>query len=536
MSTSPTNIIFLWHMHQPFYKFPQKRFYFLPWVRLHGTKDYYGMARLVKKFNKVKVTFNFSGILLNQLLDYIDNNAEDYYSILTLKNPRYLTRKEKSFIIERFFSVNFERFIRPNKRYLQLYQKKLTPKSQFSSQEIQDLQVLFNLCWFHPYTIKEDKNLKNLIDKEKSYTQEDKEYIIKKQYIILSQIIPLYKKLLREGRIEISLTPYAHPILPLIYDTEIIEEFPYLEKPAVRFSYPNDCRWHIDKSQEIFKKIFDRKIKGSWPAEGGISADVAKLYEEKKFNWILLDEGILFKSLTTDYVSRDLIEKQRHLIYRGYKYRDLNLLFRDRNLSDAISFIYQGWDDPVFAANDLLEHFRRIHYHTSSMFKERVITIAMDGENAWEYYKNNGVEFLETVYSCLEKSQFFTTTTPSRFCTKQVAEKLEKISSGSWINSDFSVWIGSKKNNFNWYILKKLRDLIDKRKGENLDKIKEYFYILEGSDWNWWNTFEDVNGDFRKIFLSYVKEIYRLLNKRVPSYIKNEGGKIAMGKDEKPKE
>jgi len=519
MKEKPTEVIFLWHMHQPCYRVPGLNYYILPWVRLHGVKDYYGMARILSRFDKVKSVFNFSGILLEQIMDYADNKAKDYYGILTLKKPEYLTKKEKKFIIDRFFSLNFERFVQPNKRYYQLYHKKMA-KSRFSSQDIRDLQVIFNMSWFHPFTIKENKHLKELIQKGKDYTEDDKEYIMHKQYDILAKIVPLYKNLLKEKRIEISLTPYAHPIMPLIYDTDILKEFSYLKKPLLRFSYPEDCEWHLVKSQSIFKNMFGCPAAGSWPSEGSVSEAVAGVYADKDFDWIGADEGILFKSLTTEFVPYDLIKNQRHIIYRPYNFKGLNIFFRDRNLSDAISFIYQSWDDPVFAANDLLEHFKRIHYYTQGILKDRVISIIMDGENAWEYYKNNGVEFLETVYSALEKGRILSSTTPSEFIAKHDAKKLERLSPGSWINSDFGVWAGSKENNHNWYVLKRVREQIDKVKDKSIkNRLMERFYMLEGSDWNWWNTFEEPTGEFKKIFISYAKDIYKILGKKPPSYI-----------------
>ncbi|MCM8773486.1 MAG: glycoside hydrolase family 57 protein [Candidatus Omnitrophica bacterium] len=520
MKYTKTKVIFLWHMHQPYYKLPNSKYYILPWVRLHGIKDYYGMAKFLEQFDKVKVTFNFSGILLHQILDYTENKTQDYYGLLSLKKPTSLTKKEKNFIIDRFFSVNFERFIRSNTRYIQLYQKK-SIKANFSYQDILDLQAIYNLCWFHPITIKEDKNLQELIKKGRDYTQDDKEYIINKQYQILSLILPLYRKLLDKGRIELSLTPYMHPIMPLIYDNDVLKEFPYLKKPLVRFSYPKDCIWHIVRSKEIFNKVFSKDIKGSWPSEGSISQDVAKLYTKQGFNWIGADEGILFKSLVSEFVPYDTIKTQRHLIYKPYSFNGLNIFFRDRNLSDTISFVYEGWEDTVLAANDLLEHFKRIHYYAKDMVKNRVITIIMDGENAWEYYKNNGLEFLEVVYSGLENSDILSSTTPTEFLLDSPSKPLKKLSSGSWINTDFGVWIGSKSNNNNWVILKKLRDWIDTCKDKNIkEKALEYFYIIEGSDWNWWNTFEENTGDFKKIFFSYVKEICRLLGKDFSSLVK----------------
>lgn len=508
-------------MHQPCYKSPYKDYYLLPWVRLHAVKDYYGMAKTVEKFDSVKVTFNFSGILLEQLLDYVDNRAEDIYGILTLKDPDHLKKEEKDFIVDRFFSINFDKFIRPNRRYLQLYNKKLSKHLKFTCEDIGDLQALFNLCWFHPYTLKKDKNLRGLIHKDKNYSLEDKKYIIERQYDIISQIPALYRRLAEQGKVELTVTPYHHPIMPLVYDTDVLKESPYLKRPVSRFSSPQDCWWHLEQAKNVFQRAFGFLPQGSWPSEGSVSEDVLSIYERAGFKWVGTDEAVLFKSLTTDYVSYDMIKNQRHIIYRPYNFKGVNIFFRDRNLSDAMSFTYQGWEDPVFAANDLLEHFKRTHHYVSNIFKERIITIIMDGENAWEYYKNCGVDFLETIYGALEKSSNLSSTTPSEFLKHTEVKRLERVSSGSWINGDFGVWIGSKTNNIYWHILRTIKDLIDKSKLELEDsqKVKKYFYLIEGSDWYWWNTFEDIHGEFRNIFFSYVEEIYKILDRKLPSYI-----------------
>ncbi len=521
MKTPPTPVIFVWHMHQPYYKVPGRDYYLLPWVRLHGVKDYYGMAYLLDKFNKVKVTFNFSGVLLNQIIDYVQNDTKDYYEILSEKRPSDLSSRECSFITSRFFSVNFERYIRPHRRYAQLYQKHALSKKKLSDRDIQDLQVLFNLCWFHPLTVKHDKHLREIIGKGRYFTADDKAYVLALQRKILKKIIPLYKKLLGEGRIEVSITPYAHPILPLISDTDVVRNFSYLRVPAVRFSHPEDCRWHIRKAQDVFKRIFSREVRGSWPSEGAVSEEVVRLYRKEHLHWIATDEEILFKSLTSDFISYDLIKKQRDIIYRPYKFDGVNIFFRDRNLSDAISFIYQSWDDPLFAARDFLEHCRKIHYYTRDISGKRCITIVMDGENAWEYYKNNGMDFLTTIYKEMEKAKFVSSSTPSEFLKRVRAKPLKRLACGSWINGDLGVWIGSDENNHSWEILKKTRDAIVNFGGPEEDKKKmwEYFYMAEGSDWNWWNTFEDKMEDFKKIFLSYIIEIFKLLGKSPKSGI-----------------
>jgi len=518
-----TDVVFIWHMHQPFYKVPDRKEYILPWVRLHGIKDYYGMAKTIDKFKEAKATFNFSGVLIYQLLDYVNNGARDYYEILTLKKPKGLKRCEKDFIVDRFFSINFERHIRSNNRYLQLHQKKAAGK-KFTTQDIMDLQVIFNLAWFHPYTIKADKTLKGLIKKGKDFTQEEKEWVIKKQREILALIFPLYKKLIKNKKIEVSLTPYSHPIMPLVYDTDILKEFPHFKKPALRFSYPKDCYWHLQEAKKYFKQAFDLDVDGSWPSEGSVSEEVARVYKDEKFKWIGADEGILFRSLMTEFVSYDMIKDQRHIIYRPYNFKGVNVFFRDRNLSDTIGFVYQGWDDSKFAANDLIEHFKRTHSYIKGMSKQRSINIIMDGENAWEYYKNCGVDFLEALYSGIEKSDVLRMNTPSVFLQEHAfkTRKLERLAPGSWINSDFGVWVGSKENNRNWDILKRIRNAIDThaKDKQKREQALECFHIIEGSDWNWWNTFEDVDGDFSKIFLAYVKKIYDIIGRTPPSFLR----------------
>jgi len=500
-------------MHQPYYKHPDENYYVLPWVRLHAVKDYYGMAKTVEKFEKIKVAFNFSGILLHQLFDYVNNRAEDYYSMLSLRDAQHLDKKEKDFIVRRFFSINFERFILNNRRYHQLYNKKMSSPQRFDAQEISDIMALFNLCWFHPYTIRNDKNLKDLIRKGRYYTTDDRAYIINKQYEVISEIFPLYRKLVKENKVELTVTPYHHPIMPLIYDTDILKDTPYLKMPAHRFSLPSDCRWHLQKSKELFKDIFGKFPQGSWPSEGSVSEPVCDIYAQEKFDWIATDEAILFKSLAGPSVSYDMIKQQRRLIYHPYKFKDISIFFRDRNLSDAISFTYQGWEDPVFAANDLLEHFKKTHYHLKGIFKENVISIIMDGENAWEYYKNNAVEFLETIYSALEKSSILSSTLPSEFLAGFEPKNLDRLASGSWINGDFGVWIGSEKNNSYWQLLNQIKALFKKHhvESDKLNMAKDYFHLIEGSDWFWWNTFEDIEGEFKKIFFSYVEKIYSLL-------------------------
>ncbi len=512
-----TRIIFLWHMHQPYYRKAKAGNYFLPWVRLHAVKDYYGFARLFSNFS-LKANFNFSGVLLSQIYDYAVNNAGDDYLELSKIPARDLSGRQKKFIIERFFTVNPRQMIEPYRRYRQLYSKYLNRDfKSFSPQDIFDLQVYFNLVWFHGLTIKQDKNLRAIIKKGRDFNSSDKEYIFAKQYEVIKKIIPLYSSLARAGRIEISITPYYHPILPLVCDTDIVKEFSYLKVPAARFSYPQEAVWHIEQAVEEAEKVFGVKPQGSWPSEGSVSEEVIRIYSRQGFNWVMTDEDILFKSLASFNVPLDLMQRQRHIIYQPYKFSGVNILFRDRNLSDAIGFNYHHWPDQKNAALDLISHFKRINDYAGKIYKNRAVVIAMDGENAWEYYPDNGREFLETLYSGIEKQPFIKSSTAAEFINSCSVKNLQRLAPGSWINGDFGVWAGSGLNNRNWELLAKIKKALDRKKlpDKQQEKARHFLRIIEGSDWNWWNTFEDKNKDFFNIFASYVRELSRILGLKI---------------------
>ena len=516
MSKTPTQVLFLWHMHQPYYKRANDSLYYLPWTRLHGIKDYFGFVYFLSKFEKIKATFNFSPTGLEQIVDYSTRKASDRFLELTKKNPKDLTSNEKTFILKRFFSVNKERFINPYPRYLELFEKARKQKIKyFTDQEIRDIQLYFNLVWFHFTTIEEDKNLQELIKKSHGFSESDKKYVIDKQYDVLSMIIPLYKDLVASKRIEICISPYYHPILPLLCDTNIVHVHNQTA-PRIRFHHPEEAFWHLKEGKDRTQQILNTKITGSWPSEGSVSPQVLKLYEELEFKWIATDEEILFNTLR---LTRKNLTKNipRDIIYQPYYFDDLIVFFRDKNLSNAISFTYHYWQDLNAAAQDLINHFHNIHKHTRSIYKKRMVLIAMDGENAWEYYHNNAKDFFTSLYSSLEKHSHLKTQTISSFIRNSDFKTIEEpIWPGSWINANFGVWSGSRENNRNWEILARIKNALDKKRNmlapRKLEQAISYLRIIEGSDWNWWNTFDDISGDFGKLFLSYVKALSRILN------------------------
>ncbi|MCX5685900.1 MAG: glycoside hydrolase, partial [Candidatus Omnitrophica bacterium] len=325
-------VAFLWHMHQPFYKDPLAGKYLLPWVRLHGVKDYYPMAALVEDFD-VKATFNLVPSLVEQINDYTENDATDIFQDLTAKKASSLTFGDKVDLLNSFFKVNFKHFIEPNPRYSELLIKKgMKPllgsalKSvvkSFSDRDFLDLQALFNMSWFHSISLDDDINLKDLAEKEKHYTEEDKEYILAKQKEILAQIIPLYRRLQEKGRIEITTTPVYHPILPLICDTSVSRiSSPGITLPKKRFRHPEDAAWQIEEAIKYHTEQFGSPPRGMWPSEGSVSDEVLDLLIAKGIDWVATDEDILFNSLSSyDRKYKGISLFDRRIIYSPYEFK-----------------------------------------------------------------------------------------------------------------------------------------------------------------------------------------------------------------------
>ncbi len=542
-------VAFLWHMHQPFYKDDLSGKYLMPWVRFHGVKDYFPMAALLEDFENVRVTFNMVPVLMEQLNDYVQNGASDILLDLTLKKASSLTYGDKAMMMAHFFKLNFNRFIEPNTRYAELFVKKgaraltaSTLKSvlrKYSAGDLLDLQVLFNLAWFHSISIDEDVNLKELVEKNRGYNEDDKEYVIFKQREILSQILPLYKRLQDEGRIEVSTSPYYHPILPLLCDTSIAGiSSPDIELPRKRFSHPEDARWQLEEAIKYYTEQFGRPPRGMWPSEGSVSDDALDLMMSLGIEWAATDEDILFNSLSLyDKNYKGITCFDRRILYQPYKLkrnsRSINMIFRDKNLSDIISFNYNAWDQKDAAA-DLMDHFRKISEGLKRHTDRQLVTIIMDGENAWEYFEDNGRTFFETLYTSLDKNDVVDSTTISAFLDKEPPkESISRVFPASWINHNFEIWIGQEQDNESWDYLSRVRkDLVKftkelQKKGESvkpdIQKAWREFYIAEGSDWNWWYTGSLRSGGdnpFDELYRAHLINIYRILKKPIPDFLK----------------
>jgi len=532
MTDNPLYIAFLWHMHQPYYKDPFTGKYRLPWVRLHGTKDYLDMAEILEDFPEVRQTFNLVPSLLEQLRDYTENNATDIYMELTLKNPNDLTDADKIFMLENFFLANWDNMIRPFPRYYELLVKRglrfikaelSRTIKYFTPEEFLDLQVLFNLSWIDPIYRQKDPFLSGLAQKGKGYTEDEKKLLMEKQIEILRKIIPKYKELSEKGQIELSVSPFYHPILPLLWDTDLSKiAMPHAHLPQKRFSRPEDAVRQIKNAIEYFEKVFGHKPVGMWPSEGSVCEDVLRAVNAEGIKWVATDEEILANSLGVrlrDFTG-SITEPPR--FYRPYSYSDVSIIFRDHKLSDLIGFVYSGME-PKDAAEDLINRLLNIR---SSLPQDRpwIVPIILDGENAWEHFRNDGRDFLRHLYERLSNEKNLKAVTVSEFLNHDSGEKLGRLHAGSWINANYSIWIGHEEDNIAWDYLTDTRTDLQIFSEQIPDKpvndAWKALYVAEGSDWNWWYGDEhqtETQEEFDELFRLNLMKVYKAIGKEVPS-------------------
>ena len=501
-------------MHQPYYKNLLTQESDLPWVRLHGVKDYLDMVQILEKFPKIKQTFNVVPSLFEQIEDYNEGKVVDKYLELTKKPASQLTKSDKEFILQNFFSINRNRVIAILPRYYQLLSKK-QQNEEFSTQDYLDLQVCFNLAWIDPSFRQSIPELKKVVLKERFFNEEDKQIVLDKQLFILKEIIPTYRLYQQNNQIEVSVTPYYHPILPLLCSTNIAKEAnKKTVLPKEEFNYPLDAKNQIDSAVEFYQKRFTTPPRGMWPSEEGVSEHILPFIIESGIKWIVTDEAILFKSLGKKKRDTKLLY-QPHLLKR--EEGELNIVFRDRNLSDLLGFVYHEMKE-TNAVNNFMVHLENIN----NVFKGRdiLVTIAMDGENAWEFYRNDGHDFLELFYQRISDCDFIKTTTISEYLkTNPAKSRINRLSAGSWIYGEFGKWIGNPYKVKAWEWLAEARKALKETKNPS-DLAWKQIHILEGSDWFWWYG-EDPDGSFDRLFRLHLTNLYTLINHEAPNYLKD---------------
>ncbi len=509
----PVKIAFLWHQHQPFYLADGE--FILPWVRFHAVKDYLEMLLIQKHYPKIKQTFNIVPSLFKQIKLYLAG-TKDRVQVLSTIPAVSLNSIQKQEILNQFFVCNLQNMISPYPRYLELYNK-CKSNDNFTSQDFLDLQVWYNLTWFGIEIRNRDKQISNLFDKI-NFTEKDKLFVLAKHLEIMAEVLPTFKSMLLDGNIDISVTPYYHPILPLIIDTNVYHESsPDRYLPFNRFAFPQDAKSQMQKSIEFYIDSFGRKPKGVWSSEGSLSEKTIDMFAELGFDWSASDEKLLFNS-------KQIKAEEKFRIFNFNN--KLNLFFRDTELADKIGFDYSN-RLPSDACDDFIDSIlAKRNQMSDEELDSSVVSIILDGENCWEFYKNNGNDFLHCLYKQISESELIETVTFSEATETNNKLELNSLKAGSWINANLDIWIGHQEDRLAWDILFDARTLFEaKRNSLNktlCSEILELIYICEGSDWFWWfgNEFRAPNRkDFDILFRKNISKIYKLLEATLPKVL-----------------
>ncbi|MEO8418886.1 MAG: glycoside hydrolase family 57 protein [Methylophilaceae bacterium] len=536
-----------WHMHQPDYRDTLSGEYVLPWTYLHAIKDYTDMAFHLEENPKARVTFNFVPVLLDQLEDYSDqfktgNMRDPLLALLAEKELEHIPTKQRRLIIESGFKSHHEKMLAPFAHYQRLHNIYSSLASEgetafkyLSGQYMADLLVWYHLAWTGESVRRESKLVQSLMEKGCQFTLKDRLDLFELIGELIDGLIPRYKKLQETGQIELSTTPYYHPILPLLLDFKCTRDaMPYAPLPHCG-QYPGGrarAQAHIEAAQTSHNKRFGEVPSGMWPAEGGVSHAALSLMAEHGVKWAATGEGVLTNSLYKSFDSLDLQPRHEYL-YKPYRVTDGNhaivCFFRDDNLSDKIGFEYAKWHSNV-AVKDFIQALENIHAASTSETGS-VVSIILDGENAWEYYPYNGYYFLTELYEALtnhpdiEMATFSDIVAQSTTSTATAMETLPAIAAGSWVYGSFSTWIGSTEKNLGWDLLCQAKKKYDEvmqtgvLSSEECEACERQLAICEGSDWFWW--FGDYNSavsvdSFDRLYRRNLSNLYHLLNLPVP--------------------
>jgi alpha-amylase/alpha-mannosidase (GH57 family) len=492
-SLAPVDLVLLWHHHQPDYRRPTDGRSVLPWARLHAGKDYLDMARHLDRHPGVRATFNLVPSLVDQIEGVERGEPDDLFELLA-RPPSTLSTAERATVAWRCTHVPpraVERW--PALRALRERAAGARADARtvrgavgggLGDRDLIALEIWFLLAWVDPMFHGEPEAAGALADPER-WSERERDGLIALHRRLAAQVIPAYRALAERGRIELSTSPYHHPILPLLVDLASARRArPQIALPAERLAAPEDARRQIERALERHAAAFGARPAGMWPSEGSVSPEAVALAAAAGVRWMASDEGVLFASLPDG--GRD-----RGALYRPWRLAtadgEVTLFFRDRALSDRIGFVYQRWDEREAAA-DFIAHLRRIARDHAGATPP-VVSVILDGENCWEHYRDDGDPFLDALYGALEAAPDIRTRTPSDLLGDPArAGVLARLHSGSWIDADFHIWIGHPEKNRAWEAVARARRALVEA-GTTPESAPVAWQALdraEGSDWFWW--------------------------------------------------
>lgn len=492
-------------MHQPDYR-DEFGIIQMPWVFLHAIKDYYDMPWMLSRHYGLKATFNITPPLIAQLKLYYENPQEsDKFLNLWLRDVDSLNMTDYAWMMKICKSSTYDTVVSSMPTYDALYKKE-----SYSDQEYFDLEVLFVLSWCGVYLRTNNALIKEMLQRGKGFVYDDKILLLEELCKFVRGIFDYYAELKNRDLISISTTPLNHPILPLLLDmNNALIANPSTNIPKHHISLKEDALLQIKRAKELFNSTFGFEPIGFWPAEGAVDEKSVALLRECGVKWIATDQEILFRSIDS---------KDKSNLYKPYDYNDMCMVFRDHELSDLIGFSYR-FLEPKNASKNFISLLSDINDSN----EDACVFIILDGENAWEFYKNNAFDFFDALYEDLNDTSWIKTIHMEDVYDLN-RKKLSKLSAGSWINAEFNTWVGHKEKSRGWELIfmtkrdyEHHRDSLDK---ETNEKITKHFLASECSDWFWWygdDHYTEFGLEFDRLFRTHLIAVYNLMKIAPPA-------------------
>lgn len=543
-------VVLCWHMHQPEYRDLSSGEYELPWTYLHALKDYLDMVAHLEANPAACAVVNFAPVLLDQIEDY-SQQLEHYFTrgaglrdpvlgaLVRVAHPAADT--ERLALLKKMLRVNRRRVVERFAAYSRLatmidwFEANPASAIYISDQLITDATVWYHLGWIAETVRRTDIRIQRLQDKEQNYTLQDRLELLRIIQQLIDSLLPRYRRLAAEGRIELALSPYAHPIVPLLLEFDSAREaMPAVALP-VSANYPGGeerAHWHLTQGLRTFERHFGLRPIGCWPSEGSVSAATLQLLQQHGLRWAASGETVLRNSIEASRANQGF-EPPRDTVHRVYRHAgsSVDCFFRADELSDRIGFVYADWHADDAVAN-LVHELERIAEDCvasgdATAADNAVVSIILDGENAWEYYPENGYYFLDALYQKLAAHATLELTTFKRILEQRdlVRANLPALVAGSWVYGTFSTWIGDADKNRGWDMLCAAKQAYDHAmaRGElteqQCEQATQQLAACEGSDWFWW--FGDYNpaaavSDFERLFRCHLGNLYRTLGAPLP--------------------
>jgi len=536
------DLVFLWHMHQPDYRDHGAAGEFvLPWVYLHAMKDYVDMAAHLERHPQIRCVVNLVPVLLDQIEDYAQQFASGRFRdpllrMLAAPDLEQISEAERSLLLATCFRSNhttmlapFPHYQRLHDIYLLLDQKNEAAYRYLSGAYFSDLVTWYHLAWTGETERRRNPLLAKLMSQGAGYDAKDRQGLLAGIGELITGLIPRWRALAASGRVELSSTPQTHPLSPLLLDFRAARES--LPDAPLPFSaaYPGGRSRvvaQIDAARSSHAGRFGAPPAGMWPAEGAVSTDFVKHLAAAGCHWIASGEGVLKNSLVASGIA------DPHAAYHPWRLEQapgLTVFFRDERLSDLIGFDYAKWHGRD-AAKHLVLQLEAILDSTAGN-ETPVVSIILDGENAWEHYPYNGYYFFDDLYGLLAAHPRIRTTTYAELlgrATPPVASVLPKLTAGSWVYGTLSTWIGDEAKNRGWDLLCEAKQSCDRvlasgrLDGTQIAAVEAQLAICESSDWFWW--FGDYNpsaavANFDSLYRRNLAQLYRLLQLEPPSQL-----------------